>query len=170
MSNLLPKDEKLFAQIARDHIQVDPALWNVIYQYIGNAILVISFTVRYYVDHDEIIPKDEAKKILVFTDRLVEIINRLKKPEDIPDDEKDALFRTIKEKRLKLDEITNELFGNYVRNDLNIINLIVSNYVDPLDESGGIPVEDGRKILGYVRSTMRFMDRLRIATSKKEAY
>ena len=36
-------------------------------------------------------------------------------------------------------------FGNYVRNDLNIINLIVGNYVDPLDESEGIPAEDGRK-------------------------
>ena len=39
MANLLPKDEKLFVQIARDHIQVDPVLWNVIYQYIETLLL-----------------------------------------------------------------------------------------------------------------------------------
>ena len=170
MANILPKDEELFAQIAREHIQVDPVLWNVIYQYIGDAVIVINLTVRYYIDHNEIIPKDEAGKILVFTERLVEIIKKLKRPESIPEDEKDALFRTIKEKNLKLDKITDELFGNYVRNDLNIINLIVGNYVDPLDESEGIPAEDGRKILEHIHSTMRFLDRLRVATSKKEGY
>lgn len=170
MANLLPKDEELFAQIARDRIQVDPVLWNVIYQYIGDAVIVINLTVRYYIDHNEIIPKDEAGKILLFTERLVEIIKKLKRPESIPEDEKDVLFRIIKEKNLKLDKITDELFGNYVRNDLNIINLIVSNYVDPLDEGEGIPVEDGRKILKYIHSTMRFLDRLRVATSKKEVY
>ena len=42
------------------------------------------------------------------------------------------------------------------RNDLNIINLIVGNYVDPLDESEGIPAQDGRKILEHIHSTMRF--------------
>ena len=130
---------------------------------------MINLTVRYYIDHNEIIPKDEANKILVFTERLVEIIKSLN-PENIPEDEKDALFRTIKEKNLKLDKITDELFGNYVRNDLNIINLIVGNYVDPLDESEGIPAEDGRKILEHIHSTMRFLDRLRVATSKKEGY
>ena len=74
-------------------------LWNVIYQYIGDAVIVINLTVRYYIDHNEIIPKDEANKILVFTERLVEIIKKLKHPENIPEDEKDALFRTIKEKK-----------------------------------------------------------------------
>ena len=39
-------------------------------------------------------------KSLVFTERLVEIIKKLKHPENIPEDEKDALFRTIKEKIL----------------------------------------------------------------------
>ena len=78
MANILPKDEELFAQIAREHIQVDPVLWNVIYQYIGDAVIVINLTVRYYIDHNEIIPKDEAGKILVFTERLVEIIKKLK--------------------------------------------------------------------------------------------
>jgi hypothetical protein len=170
MANLLPKDEELFNQIVRENIQVDPVLWNVIYQYIGDAIIVINLMVRYYIDHNEIIPKDEAKKILIFTKRLVEIIKKLDHPENIPPDEKDSLFKTIKEKSLKLDKVTDELFGNYVRNDINIINVIVGNYIDPLDESEGISVEDGRRILEHTRSTMRFMDKLRIATSKKEAY
>ena len=43
---------------------------------------------RYYIDHNEIIPKDEAGKILVFTERLVEIIKKLKHPENIPEDER----------------------------------------------------------------------------------
>lgn len=170
MANLLPGDEELFAQIARERIQVDPALWNVIYQYIGDTIIIINLTVRYYVDHNEIVPKDEARKILIFTKRLVEIIKKLKHPENISADEKDQLFRTIKEKNLRLDKITDELFGNYVRNDINIINIIAGSYVDPLDESDGISVVDGRKIIDHIQSTMRFMDRLRIATSKKEAY
>ena len=40
----------------------------------------------------------------------------------------------------------------------------------PLDESEGIPAEDGRKILEHIHSSMLFLDRLRVATSKKEGY
>jgi hypothetical protein len=170
MANILPKDEELFEKIKKENIQVDPVLWNVIYQYIGDTILVINLLVRSFIDYNQPIPKTEAQRILNYTKRLIDVIKKIRSNENIPDDEKDELFRTIKQKNLKLDPVTYELFGNYVRNDVNIINLICMLYADPLDKRDTISMDDAKKILEHTRSTMRFLDRLRQATSKKEAF
>ena len=170
MANILLEDEEFFKRIEREHIQVDPLLWNAIYQHIGDPIIVINLTVRYYIDNNEPIPQDEAEKILISTKRMVEIINKIHKPESIALDEKDQLFCMIKEKGLKLDEVTDELFTQYIRNDLNLINIAVGMYIDHAKAGQSVPVEEGRRVLEHIRSTMSFLDRLRIATSKKEAY
>jgi len=170
MANILPKDEDLFNKIATEHIQVDPVLWNVIYQYIGDSIIVINLLVRSFIDDNQPIPKNEAKRILDYTKRLIDVIRKLSHPENISNDEKDNLFRIIKDKNLKLDPVTYELFGNYVRNDVNIINLICMTYIDTLDKREAVSIDDAKKILEHTRSTMRFLDRLREATSKKEAF
>jgi hypothetical protein len=170
MANILPGDEEFFKRIEREHIQVDPLLWNLIYQHIGDPVIVINLTVRYYMDNGEPIPQVEAEKILVSIKRMVEIIKKIHQPESIAPDEKDPLFRMIKEKGLKLDPVTDELFTQPIRNDLNIISVNIGMHVYPSNKVRSIPIEDGRKILDHIRSTMSFLDRLRIATSKKEAY
>lgn len=170
MANVLPKDEELFTKIAKEHIQVDPVLWNVIYQYIGNTIMAINFQVRLYIDDNKPMPKQDAQQILNYTKRLIEVIKILDNPQDINPGEKDELFQTIKQKNLKLDPVTKELFGNYVRNDINIINIICGTYVDPMDRRSAVRIEDAKKILDHARSTVRFLDRLREATSKKEVF
>ena len=50
MANILPKDELLFKRIETEHIKVDPVLWNVIYQYIGDAVIAINLIVRSFID------------------------------------------------------------------------------------------------------------------------
>ncbi|MCX5699415.1 MAG: hypothetical protein NTX01_06930 [Candidatus Omnitrophica bacterium] len=170
MANILPKDEEFFKRIESERIQVDPLLWNAIYQHIGDPIIVINLTVRYYLDNGEPIPQAEANKVLISIKRMVEIINKIHKPESIAADEKDPLFRTIKEKGLKLDEVTDELFTQPIKNDLNFISIAVGMYIYFSKEGQSIPVEDGRNILDHIRTIMSFLDRLRIATSKKEAY
>lgn len=170
MANIVPQDEELFKRIEREHIHVPEVLWNVIYQYIGDPIVVINLLVRSYTDDGEMLPKQEAKKILDYTRRMLKTMERLYHPESISDDEKDPLFREIKEKNLKLDKVTDDLFRNYVRNDIYMINLIVGDYVDPLDAREAISIRDASKILGHIRATMHFMDRLRVATARKEAY
>ena len=170
MANLLPEDEELFQRIAREHIFVDPVLWALIYQYIGDQIILINLTIRYYLDEGNPVPKEEAKKILKCTERMIALIKKLDHPEAISDDEKDSLFQIVKNEKLKLDPVTDELFGNYVRNDVNIINLVCIDYLDPLDERVAVSIKDAQRILEHTRSTMRFLDRLRIATARKEAY
>lgn len=170
MANILPKDEELFKRIAAEHIQVDPVLWNVIYQYIGDTILVINLLTRSFIDDNQPIPKEEAKTILIYTERLIDIIKKLDDPLSISPDEKDELFKAIKQRNLKLDPVTKELFVNYVRNDIYIINIICGTYIDPSDRRGAVRIEDAKKILDHTRSTMRFLDRLREATSKPEVF
>ena len=170
MANILPKDELLFKKIETEHIKVDPVLWNVIYQYIGDAIIAINLIVRSFIDFNNPIPKKELQRILNHTKRLIDIIKKLDNPQDISLDEKDGLFKTIKQKNLKLDPVTKELFGNYVRNDINIINLVCITYVDPLDRRAVVRIEDAKKILEHTRSTMRFLDRLRDSTTKLEVF
>lgn len=170
MANILPNDEELFKRIEREHIQVDPLLWNAIYQHIGDPVIVMNLTVRYYLDNDEPIPQVEAKKILVSVKHMNEVIKKIHKPESIAVDEKDPLFRTIKEKGLKLDAATDELFTQPVANDLNFISITVGIYICSSKEGQSIPVEDGKNILARIRTIMSYLDRLRIATAKKEAY
>ena len=170
MANILPKDEELFKKITAEHIRVDPVLWNVIYQYIGDTILVINLLTRSFIDDNQPIPKEEAKTILDYTKRLIEIIKKLDNPQGISPDEKDELFKAIKQKNLKLDPVTKELFGNYVRNDINVINIICGTYVDPIDKREAVSISDAKKILDHTRTTMRFLDRLREATTKLEVF
>jgi len=170
MANILPEDEESFKRIEKEHIQVDPLLWNIIYQHIGDPAIVINLTVRYYIDGNGPIPQDEAKKILISTKRMAEIIKKIHQPESITPDEKDPLFRMIKEKGLKFDPVTDELFTQPIRNDLNAISIAVGMHIDLSKEGQSIPVEDSKKILSRIRSIISFLDRLRIATSKKEAY
>lgn len=59
MANILPEDEELFKNIATEHIQINPVLWNVIYQYIGDPIIVINLLVRSFIDYNQPIPKNE---------------------------------------------------------------------------------------------------------------
>lgn len=170
MANLVPADEELFKKIESEHIQVPEALWNVIYQYIGDPLTVINMLVRFYTDDGKALPKEEARQILDYTRRMVKVLEKLDNPESISDDEKDHLFREIKEKNLKLHPIIDHLLRNYVRNDLHMINLIVTDYVDPLDDREAITLRDASKILGHTYTTIHFMDRLRVAASRKEAY
>lgn len=170
MANITPPDEEHFKDIEREHIQVPEVLWNVIYQYIGDPIIVINMLVRFYTDDGKMLPKEEAKKILDYTRRMLDIMEMLYHPEKISDDEKDPLLKEVKAKNLKLDAITDDLLRNYVRNDLYMINLIVGDYLDPLDDREAVSVRDASKILNHIRTTLHFMDRLRIATARKEAY
>ncbi len=168
MANLLPKDEELFKKISREHIQVDPALWTVIYHHIGDCIMAIKLLVYNYTHSNLSVPKDKAKEILGYTRRIIEVIQKITYHDRfIKDDEPDPLFQLIKKKDLKLDIITDDLFGNYVRNDVYAISLIAQNYTGASDPDEGIPVEDAQKILNHINSSQRFMERLRQATSKK---
>jgi hypothetical protein len=170
LANIVPEDEALFIRIEKEHIQVPDVLWNVIYQYIGDPITVISMLVRFYTDDGRMLPKEEARQILDYTRRMITVMEMLELPQTIPADEKDPLFREIKEKNLKLDPVTHHLFRNYARNDIYMINLIVGDYVDPLDKREAVSLRDASKILEHIYATMHFMDRLRVATARKEAY
>ncbi len=170
MANITSRDEEHFKEIEKSHIQVPEVLWNVLYQYIGDPITVINMLVRFYTDDGKMLPKEEAKKILDYTKRMLDIMEMLYHPEKISDDEKDPLLKEVKAKNLKLDAVTDDLLRNYVRNDLYMINLIVGDYVDTKDEREAVSVRDASKILNHIRTTLHFMDRLRIATARKEAY
>jgi hypothetical protein len=169
MANIIPEDEKLFEQIEREHIQVSPVLWTIIYQYIGDCVIAISFLARYYIDNNIGMPKEDAKKILVLTRRIINVIDKLTHHELIKDDEKDGLLQAVKLDNLNLDPVSDELFGNYVRNDIHMIDFIVSDFTDPLDTREVMAVETIQKILDHVRTTRHFMERLREATSRKKA-
>lgn len=170
MANITPHDEELFKKIEKEGVRVSEVLWNLIYQHIGDPISVINMLVRFYTDDGKSLPKEEARQILNYTRRMLAIMEKLYNPQDIAEDEVDPLFKEIKAKNLKFDPITDELFRNYVRNDIHAINLIVSDYVDPLDERESVSLKDANKILGHIYTTMHFLDRLRIATSRKETF
>ncbi|MCM8795109.1 MAG: hypothetical protein NC928_00235 [Candidatus Omnitrophica bacterium] len=168
-----PRVEALFQKIAQENIQVHPLLWTAIYQHIGDPVIVINLLMHYYLENNLPIPKEEAKTILKYTKRIEETIKKIASAKDIPEDEPDPLFREIYKKNLRLDPLTYELIVDRVRNDIMVIDLKVSRYLYPFNEEDKkefISKEDAQVVLRYTHSTLGFLDRLRQATAKKEAF
>lgn len=164
------KDEELLQRIATEKIQIHPLLWTVIYQHIGDCIIAINLLVRYYLNNNQPIPKDEAKRIMDYAGRIEKTIRKLAHWRPIPEDDPDSLFREIKEKDLKLDPLTYSFIVDHVLNDIMVIGMVASGYLYPPDKMEPISIEDGQKILNYTRSIITPLDRLREVTSKKEAF
>ena len=170
MANPLPNEQELYERIAKEQIKVHPELWTAIYHYISDSIIVINLIVRYFIDKNQTIPKQEARRILDHADRMTKVYKKLIYHELIKDDEKDPLFKTIKQQNLRLHPVVHELFTHHMPNNINIIKIIVSDYLDPMDGRETISTEHGKKILSYAHSTIQFLDKLREATSKKEVF
>lgn len=170
MANIIPKDEELFVQIEKEQIKVHPVLWTVIYHYLGDCIIAVNLLLRYYIDKNIPAPKGQIGRVLTYSKRMAEVIDKLSKHDLIPDNEPDPLFQAIKKENLTLDKVTDELFVNYLSNDIYMIELIVGDCIDPLDTRETVSVEILQKIREHILSSMRFMERLRIATSKKETF
>lgn len=162
MANPLTNERELYAQIEQERIGIHPFVWDTMYHYLGDYISAINLIASYYIAKDEPIPLGEARKILEYT-RLIRVaIEKVLHPETIQNDQSE--FERIKKDNMILHPVIKEFFMHYVGNDTHVINLCVSLYLDPLDESP-IPVEDAQKILARSNSMREFLDRLREATA-----
>ena len=160
MANPLPDEARLYQTIKDKHLQVSKEVWDLIYHRVGDCLTAINLMCEYYLDLNQPMPIEEAKKILNYIRRIKEIIGQITKrvsPADQP-------FPEFKPNSA-LDPVINEMFMHYIPNDTNIMGLIISDTIDPADPRP-IPAEYLEKILGYSRCSMDFMERLRAATLK----
>jgi hypothetical protein len=159
MANPLPNEKELYEQIKKEEISIEPGIWDLLYQRIGDDITAINLLCQYYLTNQEPIPAAEAEKIIVYTKDIKDIVNKLTvvSKESYP-------FPQFKD-TIPLHPIIREMFTHYIGNDVYVINLMVRDQVDPLDPQP-IPPETAKKIVARIRTTKEFIERLREATCR----
>jgi len=161
MANPLPEERELFERIKNEKISLNPEIWDMLYNRIGDDVSGINLLCQYYLTSNQPIPFEEGKKILRFTRHIKDIVNQLtvtSKSSDFP-------FPELLD-NIPLHPVLRDMLTHYLGNDVHMINLVTGSYIDfsyPQD----IPLEDIQRILNHTRTIKEFMDRLREATSDK---
>lgn len=157
MANPLPNEKELYEKIKNEAIFIEPGIWDLLYQRIGDDITAINLLCQYYLANQEPIPPAEAEKILTYTRDIKDTVNKLTvvSKEGYP-------FPQFTD-TVPLHPIIREMFTHYIGNDVYVINLMVRDQVDPVDPQP-IPEETAQKIVARLRTTREFIERLREAT------
>lgn len=157
MANPLPNEKELYEQISNERIKIDPEIWDLLYNRIGDDVSSVNLLCQYYLEAKQPVPVNEAKKILMYNRHIKEIIREVTVVS-----KKDFYFPEFSD-NMPLHPIIREMFTHYIGNDVHIINLIVQDTIDPIDPKP-LSLEIIKKILTHTRSIKEFMNRLREAT------
>jgi len=160
----LPNEEDLYQRIHDEGIAVSIAVWDLMYDKLGDAISAINLLVSFYIEKNEAIPLTDAQRILEQTRLIRDGIQRIFHLKDGP--LQDSRWPLVPENEREIHPLIRDFLTHYVGNDTHMINLCVSFYLDPLDPQP-IPVEDAKKILAQTLSMRVFLDRLRRATLRE---
>lgn len=163
MANPLTNEAELYEQIKSKGINVHPLIWDAMYHYLGDYISVINGISSYYIEKKEPIPLVDAQRILDYTRKIKDTVDKILHPELMENE--NPHFEEIKNHNMQLDPIIKEFFMHYIGNDTHMINFCVSYYLDPMGPEP-IPVADAKKILNHALSMGLFLDKLREATHK----
>jgi len=163
VANPLPNETELYDRIKNEHISVHPLVWDTMYHYLGDYISAITFVAFFCVEKNEPLSISDAKIIIEYTRKIIDIVGKILHPERILSEDKS--LEKIKKENMALHPIVQEFFTHHISNDINCINFRVSFYLDPLDAKP-MPLEEVKKILESTKSMRNFLDRLRQATHK----
>lgn len=163
MANRHAQEEELYARIKDENITIHPLVWDTLYLYLGDYISVINFIAGLYVAKNEPVAIEDSRKILAYTMKITEIVDKLLHHEKIGNE--NERLEKIKNRRMLMHPVVLELVKHYVGNDVSRINFIVSDYLDPIDPKP-ILIEHAKKILDSSLSMSAFLDKFRKATQK----
>ena len=167
MANPLPNEHELYERIKDENISIDPLIWDTLYHYLGDYISAIALLSFYYVEKNEPMHISEAKIIIRYTRKIIDIVGKILHPEKIGNE--GVALERIKQKKRPMHPVIHEFFTHYIPNDVNCINFRVSYFLDPADEQP-VPLEEVRKILESTASMRNFLDKLREVTHAGKGY
>lgn len=167
MANPLPKEAEHYQQIKDENITIDPRVWTILYEHIGNALTVINFIATYYLSADKPIPVADARTLLEYSEKIRHALNSILYPDK--NHMEDDLFKQILKENVNLHPIIREMLNHYIGNDMLCFNLIIGDCLDP-SFTRDVPVESIHKIIDRTRTVREFMDRLREATWRVEVF
>lgn len=157
MANPLRNEAELYEQIKNENITVEPGIWDLVYHKVGDDVSAINLLCQYYLTNLQEMPIREAKKIVAYVMDAARIID------DITTTSKENFpFPQFKE-NIPLHPIIRDMFTHHVNNDLNIINLVVYDCIDP-EETKPMPQDHISQILEHTRAIREFLEKLRQAT------
>ena len=167
MANVHTNEQELYDRIKNENISIHPLVWDTLYLYLGDYISGINFITSYYVEKNEPISIEDSRKILAYTQKIKEIVDKLLHHEKIQDE--GERMEKIKHGNMDMHPIVRELVNHYIGNDVLSINFIVGDYLDPIDERP-ILVEHAKRILSRSLSMSAFLDKFRKATHRDVSF
>lgn len=167
MANAHTNEAELFARIKNENISMHPFVWDTLYLYLGDYITGINLIASYYVEKNESATLEDSQKILMYAKKMNEVLSKLLHHEKI-NNENERLEK-IKNENMVMHPVVKELVNHYIGNDINRINFIVSDYLDPLDPKP-IVIEHVKRILDSSLSMSLFLDKFRKATARDVSF
>jgi len=163
MANPLPNEKELYQKIEGEKITIPDGIWDLLYHRIGDDVTAINLLCQYYFSNQQAVPLEEAKKILLHTHHIKDIVDK------ITHSSRENFFFPEFINDVPLHPALREMLTHYIGNDVYMINLIVGNAVDPLAPEP-LSQEDTQKVLNHTRTIRGFMEKLRQATSPEYIY
>jgi hypothetical protein len=158
MANPLPNEQELFSKIRAERIRVSDAVWDLIYQHIGDDLTAINLICSYYASNNEGVPPEEAKKILTYTRHIKNILNQVTLASS-----DEFLFPSV-ESQMPLHPVIRHMLTHYIGNDTYMINLVLYDTIDPVAPRPLTPDLAGM-VLSHAKCIRDFLERLREATT-----
>jgi hypothetical protein len=157
MANPLSNEKELYDRIRAEGIGMETAVWDLIYNKIGDAVSAINLLCQYYLLNQEAIPVCDAQKILSYVRHIKDIVRDITAVKSGK-----AYFPEIKGNS-PLHPVIVDLFTHHVNNDLNIINLALYDCTAAGVEKA-IPARHIETILAHTRMIRDFLEKLSRAT------
>ncbi len=160
MANPLPNEKEIYERIRNEKITVDPEIWDLLYNRIGDDITAINLLTQLYFNCGETVPIMDAGKILSYTRHIKEIV------EQVTITSKDDFLFPEFINNVPLHPVVRDMFTHYIGNDVYMINLIVQDAIDPIAPQP-LSLESSKKVISHAFAIREFMNTLRQATSSR---
>lgn len=161
MAKPLPNENELYAKIKEERITVASAIWDLLYNHLGDDLTAINLICKYALNNQEPLSIAEARKILHHTRHIKDLMAIVTGPEA-----KGLSFPELIENP-PLHPVALDMFTHYIGNDIHAINLIVGDSLDRLAPAP-LSIERLRKVAEHTYGIREFLEKLRIATFQEE--
>jgi diguanylate cyclase (GGDEF)-like protein/PAS domain S-box-containing protein len=162
MANPLQNEKDLYQQLKSEGITVSGNIWDFFFHRISEdvtAVVVICLAGQSFSDSLSVL---EAKKILLCTSDITNIINTLTAASY-----EEMVFPQFKG-RIPLHPLVRELFSHQIGNDIYAIDLIVGDHIDPKSPRP-VPRDDIEKILEHCWSVREFLEKFKNAAYSSDS-
>jgi len=134
-----------------------------VYSLIGENITAIDLIINYHIELGKDVSIEEIDKIMFYVKGINQVFEKLLNPTIIQSGDKS--FKVIQDESKRLHTGMRTLFGHYIGNGIQLINMILGYHLDQKEEMNK---EDCLKVLGHIATMKDILQKLFKLTAQSE--